>query len=356
MNTSPFISASSSTRSVMIDVIIALLPLLVIALWAFGERAFVVVICCILSSLIVNTWCDYSLLNKNKVSIDGSSIITGLLLSFTLSPLTPWYICVFGGAMAILFGKILWGGLGKNRYNPALIGREFMTSFFPLVMNSGSLWNTGVYVSNIKPSDNKIFLSGHFNTIIYNPSGALGEYSLVAISLGGIYLLIRNRISWHIPFTFLVTLSLVQSLLPIGNTIQFSTGGVLLGAVFMATDMPTSPTHRNAKLYFGVMLGLVISLLLYSGIHHVYLSYGILIMNAFTRQISEVMKPNAWGHSFQKDTIEKIGQTTIHILLITFSIISLHKADVILWLIFGYAGYMLFKFYDQTLFKTRTLF
>ncbi|WP_200974822.1 RnfABCDGE type electron transport complex subunit D [Echinicola sp. 20G] len=356
MNSSPFISASSSTRSVMIDVIIALLPLLVIALWAFGERAFVVVISCILSCLLVNVLSGYVILNKSKVSMDGSAIITGILLAFTLSPLTPWYVCVFGGSMAILFGKILWGGLGKNRFNPALVGREFMTAFFPFIMNGGSLWDTGLYVNNIDPGEYKIFLSGHFSTIIYNPTGALGEYSLVAISLGGIYLLIRNRISWHIPFTFLVTLSLVQSLLPIGNTIQFSTGGVLLGAVFMATDMPTSPTHRNAKLYFGMMLGLVISLLLYSGVHHVYLSYGILIMNAFMKQIGEVMKPNAWGHSFQKDTLEKIGQTSFHILLITFSVISLHKADVINWLIFGYAGYMLFKFYDQTQFKTRALF
>lgn len=300
MMSSPFIKAKSSTKVVMLDVVISLIPAMTVAVYAFSIRAVVVLASSVLSCVITDIVLGYFFLEKRSAQPNGAAIITGLLLAFTLSPLTPWHAVVFGGFTAILFGKILWGGLGKNTFNPALVGREFMTAFFPVIINNGPMWDTTLFVENSSIS----IPGGWYNNqlkesmavFLYSPSGALGEYSPAAIILGGVYLLFRNRISWHIPVAVLVTFLCASRILPAEGIRNFSSGGLLLGAVFMATDMPTSPTHKNGKLYFGAMLGIVISLMLFSSVNNVYLSYGILIMNGFCGSINSLFIPIAWGH------------------------------------------------------------
>lgn len=362
MKVSPFITAKTNTQVVMLDVILALTPLAAVAIYAFGTRAISILVFSLMACVITDLLFAYLFLNKRKWLPDGAAVITALLLAFTLSPLTPWYVVVFGGISAILFGKILWGGLGKNRFNPALVGREFMTAFFPAIMSDGVLWNTKLFVENTNASIRTLTdnpqLRELLTTFIYNPSGALGEYSLLALTLGGIYLLLRNRINWHIPVAFLFSLMLMQNILPDKGSANFSLGGVLLGAIFMATDMPTSPTHSNAKIYFGLMLGVVVSVMLSSGINNVYLSYSILLMNAFSAQINSLFIPTVWGHQPNKGFVkwEAIAKQTLIIILACFAIISLHKANLIHYLIYLFALYAILKFYYHHQFKTNELF
>lgn len=362
MKVSPFITSKTNTQAVMLDVIIALVPLAAVAIYAFGTRAITVLGYSLLSCVITDLLFGYLFLNKRKWLPDGAAVITALLLAFTLSPLTPWYLVVFGGISAILFGKILWGGLGKNRFNPALVGREFMTAFFPAIMSDGVLWNTKLFVEStnagIRTLTDNPQLRELLTTFIYNPLGALGEYSLLALALGGIYLLLRSRISWHIPVVFIFSLMLMQNILPIEGSANFSLGGLLLGAIFMATDMPTSPTQAKAKIYFGAMLGVVVAVMLSSGINNVYLSYGILLMNAFSAQINSLFMPTAWGHKPDRGFIkwETIAKQTLIILLACFAIISLHKANLIHYLIYLFALYTILKFYYHHQFKTNELF
>lgn len=334
MKVSPFITAKTNIQAVMLDVIIALVPLAAVAIYAFGTRATTVLGYSLLSCVITDLLFGYLFLNRRKWLPDGAAVITALLLAFTLSPLTPWYLVVFGGISAILFGKILWGGLGKNIFNPALVGREFMTAFFPAIMSDGVLWNTKLFVEStnagIRTLTDNPQLRELLSTLIYNPSGALGEYSLLALALGGIYLLLRSRISWHIPVVFLFSLMLIQNILP----------------------------QAKAKIYFGAMLGVVVAVMLSSGINNVYLSYGILLMNAFSAQINSLFMPTAWGHKPDRGFIkwETIAKQTLIILLACFAIISLHKANLIHYLIYLFALYTILKFYYHHQFKTNELF
>lgn len=324
----PFIKGRTGTTQIMADVIIALVPVALASYWAFGADSLLLISVCVFSSLLSDLCLGYLFLSRKAWSFDASGIITGLLLAFTLSPFTPWFIAAFGGVMASLFGKVLWGGTGTNQFNPALVGREFMVFLFPAIMNNGGLWNVSKFAEN--PG---LDLSGLFNTsalaqnvskIIFSPVGALGEYSSMCLLVGAFYLLLRRRISWHIPVAFFVAFWFVRSLFPAAALVRFSTGGVLLGVLFMATDMPTSPAHKNGKLYFGMMLGLVTALLLQGGVKFAYMSYSILILNGFTQKINELLKPTPHGrHVHLRSRIEPCIYLTLAIGVVTLAVISL---------------------------------
>lgn len=280
---------------------------------------------------------------KKRAFLDGSAIITGILLAFTLSPLTPLPIVAFGSASAILFGKILWGGLGKNRFNPALVGREFMSAFFP-VMSSGAIWatNASVVTGGWKSDEN---LPQYFLDLIYKPSGALGEYSILLIALGGLFLLVRNRISWHIPFWMLTVFSLCFWIFPDAADLKFSNGGLLLGSLFMATDMPSSPDHKSGKLYYGAMIGLISFLLILGGVRFEYLSFSILILNGLTPAINRAFQPTVWGKNLDwKSRTEQIFLLSIGSIGVTLAVISLSYYGLTRYAVFAYIVYLIFKF------------
>lgn len=298
-NISPYIKPRNNTvNAVMFDVIIALLPLIAVAYWAFGMLALKIIGTAILVACLTEFVFSILLLKKKTSVLDGSAIITALLLSFTLSPNTPLEIVAFGSFCAIIFGKILWGGLGKNKFNPALIGREFMAVFFASVMTSSSIWKTSEFVQNkvndLFPGIKYVYLEGYLNGLIYKTSGALGEYSILAILLGGFYLILKNRISWHIPFALLSTFTALFWLIPDSDDYKFSLAGILLGTLFMATDMPSSPTTSQGKLYYGAMIGLTTFIFIAGSIRYEYLSYAILLLNAFSSKISIVFIPRVW--------------------------------------------------------------
>jgi len=332
----------------MLDVIIALLPLLFTSWLAYGNLIIVQLSIVLFASLTTEFIFSALLLKKYNTFLDGSAIVTSMLLVCTLSPVTPWYVLLFGGFSAIFFGKIVWGGLGKNRFNPALVGREFMTVFFASIMTSSTIWKTQDLIQTksipLFPGIENTFLSNHINTLIFKSSGAMGEYSILAILIGGLYLLLRNRISWHIPLALIGSFTLLNWL-TLGNEVTFSTAGFLLGTLFMATDMPSSPTTANGKLYYGLMIGLVTYLLLKGGIRNEYMSYAILLLNGFSAQISIHFKPTTWGKErvWKKD-LENIFILTLHILCVTLAVITLYYYDLISYLIYLYIIYIIIKF------------
>ncbi len=353
MKLNPYIKApKNSTPRIMLDVIIALLPLVVTAYVAFGLHAMFLIFISVFSAVVTDFIFSGILLKNWRSVFDFSSVVTAILLAFIISPLTPWYVLGVGSSSAVLVGKILWGGLGKNLFNPALVGREIMTSLFPAVLGASGIWATQSLVNvqshNFFPGLESDYLNSYLSGLIYKTSGALGEYSSVLIILGGLYLLLRRRISWHIPTALLTVFYLCFWFVEDGDDLKYSIAGLLFGTIFMATDMPSSPNNNSGKLYYGGMIGLVTFLLILGGVRFEYLSYSILILNGFSSWISEVFTPRVWGMKVNwYIKIEQIFLLTLSILGVTLAVISLYKFDLQFWLIFIFIAYILYKFTVQ---------
>ncbi len=332
---------------VMLDVVIALLPALFVGWIAFGNLLLYQVGIALFTALVTEFCCSWLFLGKKNTLGDGSAVVTALLLVCTLSPITPGYIVAFGAFSAILFGKIAWGGLGKNRFNPALVGREFMAVFFASTMTSPSIWDTKASVQTPETTlfsalDNA-YVGDYLSSLVYKTNGALGEYSILCLVLGGIYLLVRNRISWHIPFALLGVFTL--SAWVGADDLRFSLSGIVLATIFMATDMPSSPTNAKGKLYYGGMIGLVAYLFLIGAVRYEYMSYSILLLNGFSPQISQVFQPRVWGQTKnRKKEVEAIFLLTLQILATALAIITLYYYGWIPYVVYLYILYCIVKF------------
>ena len=337
----PFVRTPDSVTKIMADVLIALLPCCVMAWVAFGwSPVFVILVCC--SSAVLTEFLFARLFfHKSAAIADGSAIITGTLLACTLAPFTPLHVAAFGGAMAVLFGKLLHGGLGRNRFNPALVGREFMTVFFPAVMASGTIWHD---VEKVSFSELNVLPDTFLNSLVFQGGGAIGEYSVFFLVIGGIYLLLRNRINWHIPTAITVSFTLLFMLLPKGEY-GFSLGGVLLAAIYMATDMPTSTSTRSGQIYFGTMIGASLVMFIASGVQDGHLSYSILLLNAFVTPINWVFKPRVWGapNQLQLQAMQGVGLTAA-ILGTAWCVVQLHDQGWIIYLIYLYIAWSIGNF------------
>ena len=347
--TNPFIKPKFNTiQAVMLDVIIALLPLIIAGYFAYGIIVLQQIAIAIATALAIEFLFSALLFKKYDSIFDGSAIVTALLLVFTISPVTPWHVVVFGSASAVLFGKLLWGGLGKNKFNPALVGREFMSVFFASIMTSPTIWKTNDLVKTSAKAffqtNDFDYLSQYFSSLLFKTSGAMGEYSILCLFIGGFYLLLRNRITWHIPFSLLGSFALIMWLL--GNSsMSFSLAGIALGTLFMATDLPSSPTTSNGKLYYGMMIGISIFIFIKGGIRFEYMSYSILLLNAFANEVSVVFKPTAWGYKIDwKKKTEAIFFLSLKILGSAFAILSLSYYGLIQYLVFIYIVYSIIKF------------
>ena len=329
----PFVRTPDSVSAIMADVLFALLPVCFMAWLAFGMEPVLVILVACGSAVATEFLFSALYFGKTDMVSDGSSLVTGTLLACTLAPFTPLYIVAFGGAMAVLFGKLLAGGLGRNRFNPALVGREFMTVFFPVAMTSGTLWYKHESV-NVARLD---WLPDTFaDSLLFRGNGAIGEYSVVLLILGGLFLLLRNRISWHIPAALTVSFTGLFFLLPQGDY-RFSLAGVLLGAIFMATDMPTSASTVIGRLYFGAMIGAVAVMCIGFGVKHEYMSYSILLLNAFVVPVDWIFRPRVWGRKSR--TAIRIAQgigLTAAIFAMAAVVIWLHYQEWIMYLVFLY--------------------
>ena len=341
MSFNPFVRTDVEVRDVMKDVIIALFPAIIAAGLVYGLTALLVIVTSIFSAVITEKLFSRIFLNDKDSALDLSAVITGILMALTLAPLTSLPVVAFGASMAIIFGKLMYGGIGKNVLNPAVVGREFMTVFFPAAMSSGTIWfsQEALRLSKINFFVNfqKTPIISYLDELLLTSSGSLGSYSVFALIMGGLYLLLKNRISWHIPVTLFATSFIATMILKDG--ISVSMGGLLLTGIFMATDMPTSPSFGGGKIYYGIMLGVVIVLLSVLGVKNETLSYVLLILNPFTRFINKVFRPVVFGYDVKEEVVKQVGKAiilTLGIIVFALIFIGLHKIGAIPYLVYLY--------------------
>ena len=337
----PYIRTEIDIKNIMKDVIISLFPAIIAAVLVYGINALLLIATSILSAVITEKLFSKIFLNDTNSIHDLSAIITGILMAMTLAPLTPLPVVIFGASMAVIFGKLMYGGIGKNILNPAVVGREFMTVFFSSAMSSGAIWFSkealGLSKINFFVKFSNTPLTRYLDELLLIPSGSLGSYSAFALILGGLYLLLKNRISWHIPVSLFATFFLITTLLKVDTSV--SIGGLLLTGIFMATDMPTSPSFAGGKIYYGIMLGLVIVLLSLLGIKNETLSYVLIILNPFTKFINKVFRPVVFGYNVKEEILKQSGKMillTIGIFTFAVIFVKFHKFGIIPYLVYLY--------------------
>ena len=325
VSASPHIKDTKTTATVMRDVIIALVPALLGSVLYFSFRALVIVAISILSSVLFEYLYNY-LFKKPQTVSDLSCIVTGMLIGFNLPVSAPVYLPVIASAFAIIVVKMLYGGIGKNVVNPALAGRIFLFLSFsnymtvwispnsalnhtaaklPLFANVGTdIVSSATPLSYLKNADSKIIYDLPLqNLVIGNIPGCIGETSAILLIIGGIYLLYKRVITWHIPVSILGTVALATFLFPSfdGITrIQFMSynlfsGGLILAAIFMATDYATSPVTPVGRIIYGVCIGLITVFIRYFGGYPEGVSFAIIIMNFFAWFIDKHTIPTKFG-------------------------------------------------------------
>ena len=345
----PYIRTEIEVRNIMKDVIISLVPAIIAAGLVYGIKALLVITVSVFSAVVTEKLFSRIFLNDKDSVHDLSAVITGILLALTLAPLTSLLVVAFGASMAVIFGKLMYGGIGKNVLNPAVVGREFMTVFFPTIMSSGAIWfsQEALNISKINFFTNfqKTPFMSYLDELLLTSSGSLGSYSAFALILGGLYLLLKNRISWHIPVTLFITSFIATLFLKDG--ISVSMGGLLLTGIFMATDMPTSPSFSGGKIYYGIMLGIVIALLSVLGVKNETLSYVLLILNPFTRFINKMFRPVVFGYDVKEEVGKQVGNgilLTMAIIAFALIFIGLHKIGAIPYIVYLYILLLTLKF------------
>ena len=313
---SPHIHGGDSIEKNMYGVLIALIPTFIFSIVFFGLGAILVTLTSVVACLVFEYVIQKYLMKQRPTIWDGSAIITGVLLAFNLPSSLPLWIVVIGALVAIGIGKMSFGGLGNNIFNPALVGRVFLLISFPVQMTSWPVPNgfattdavTGAtplaLVKEAVKSGQTIsdaLASGGFTTgnlIIGNIGGSLGEVAALGLLLGFAYMLIRKIISWHIPIAIFATVIVFSGILNLANPEHFAgpifhlfTGGMMLGAIFMATDYVTSPMTHKGMLIYGVGIGLLTVIIRVFGAYPEGMSFAILIMNGFTSLINRYCKP-----------------------------------------------------------------
>ena len=319
---SPHVHDSDSVKKNMYGVIVALLPALAAALWFFGLGALIVTVTSIAACMFFEYLIQRFLMKTKTTLSDGSAAVTGLLLAFNLPSNIPVWIILIGAAVAIGVGKMTFGGLGNNPFNPALVGRVFLLISFPVQMTTWPLPGgsrlayidaaTGATPLSVmkgglaagKPiSEIMAELPSYIDLFFgYNTGGSAGEIAGIALILGFGYLLFRKIITWHIPVAVIGTIAIFAGFLNIINPAEFVspvfhilTGGVLIGAIFMATDYATSPMTKKGMIIYGIGIGIITILIRVWGAYPEGISFAILIMNAFTPLINKYIKPKKYA-------------------------------------------------------------
>ena len=313
---SPHVHGGDSIEKNMYGVLIALVPTFIFSIVFFGVGAILVTLTSVAACLVFEYVIQKYLMKQRPTIWDGSAIITGVLLAFNLPSSLPLWIVVIGALVAIGIGKMSFGGLGNNIFNPALVGRVFLLISFPVQMTTWPVPNgfatadavTGATplalvkeaVKNGQAVGDTLSSVGITtgNLILGNIGGSLGEVAAIGLLLGFAYMLIRKIISWHIPVAIFATVIVFSGILNLADPAQFAgpvfhlfTGGLMLGAIFMATDYVTSPMTHKGMLIYGVGIGLLTVIIRVFGAYPEGMSFAILIMNGFTPLINRYCKP-----------------------------------------------------------------
>lgn len=306
ISASPHLHTSSSVSKCMWHVIVALLPAVACSLYYFGLGAMVVIAASILGCVIVEYAINRWMLRAPSTIGNGSAVLTGLLLALNLPSNIPVWIVLIGSVVAIGIGKMSFGGLGCNIWNPALVGRVFLLISFPAQMTSWPVplenqWRyldatTGattlgmLKLGEISPDSVDLW-----HNALGLTAGSLGEVSALALLLGFAWLLVTRVITWHIPVAIFASVALFA--LAVGDNIgvQLLSGGLMLGAIFMATDYVTSPMSRKGMIVYGVMIGVITVVIRKWGAYPEGVSFAILLMNSFVPLIDRYIKPRKFG-------------------------------------------------------------
>jgi electron transport complex protein RnfD len=315
---SPHVHSADSTQKIMLRVVYAMVPALLWSVFVFGFDALRVTAIAVVACLAFEYLIQKYLLKVKPSVTDGSALVTGILLAFNVPSNLPWWIIMVGAFAAIAFAKMPFGGLGNNIFNPALVGRVFLLISFPVQMTSWPVTNqsgvdavtgatplgiikealnNGVPVSEIVsklPVPKDLFLG--------NMGGSLGEISALLLILGGIYLLFAKVITWHIPVSVIGSAVLLAGIfwlvnpeLYINPVYHLLSGGLMLGAIYMATDMVSSPMTPKGQIVFGIGIGVLTILIRLFGAYPEGISFAILIMNAMVPLLNRYIKPKRFG-------------------------------------------------------------
>ena len=324
LTTSPFIKQQEDTPAVMRQVIYSLVPALLAAAYYFGLSALLVIFTGGISAVVAE-WIYNRLLGKPNSLKDYSALLTGLLLALTLPPGIPLWMVVIGAFFGIYVGKLVFGGLGGNTFNPALVGRAFMQASFPVAITTwGSFGNWSVFsqlrgpiftipfvqakveaVTMATPLSNMKFgghLAAFMDLFKGATAGSLGETSALLLLIGGIYLVVRNYINWRIPTAIFATIAVLATLLNLIDPVKFApayfhlfSGGLMLGAIYMATDPVTSPISHKGCWLFGVGIGVLVYVIRTWGGLPEGVMYAILLMNGLSPLINRAFQPRIYG-------------------------------------------------------------
>jgi electron transport complex protein RnfD len=313
----PHLRDTDNVPRIMWGVVIAIIPATLMGIYFFGLYALKVIVLAVVSALFFEWVAIKAFKNEGSV-LDGSAVVTGLLLALNLPSSSPWWLVIVGSAVALFLGKHVYGGLGNNPFNPALVARvalliawpAHMTSYFApgnifkavdaeTMATPMSIWKVELVSKGTIEQANGISLWDMFTG---NIGGSLGEVSAAALLLGGLYMLFRKIITWHIPVLYIGTVGLFTSILWLIEPSKFINplfhllgGGLFLGAIFMATDMVTTPVTKKGMIIFGIGCGLITVIIRQWGGYPEGVSFSILIMNAFTPIIDKLTEPKPFG-------------------------------------------------------------
>ena len=308
----PHVQTAQSTAKIMRDVVIALMPALVVSTVVFGWDVLRVVALSV-ASCVVFEYLIQKFLFRGPLTISNwSAVVTGVLLAFNLPASIPWWIVVIGAFVAIAVAKMTFGGLGKNPFNPALVGRVFLIAYpvqmttFPLPVNGSFDALSGATPLAAVKHGAAADVLGTQELLLGNMPGSLGEVAALALLAGFVYLLWRRVITWHIPVTVLVTMALFAFVVALARgesgaalwqfpLFHVLAGGAMLGAIFMATDYSTSPMTVRGGVIFAVGIGLITMLIRLWGAYPEGMSFAILIMNSCVPLINKYVKPKRFG-------------------------------------------------------------
>ncbi|MEJ2171830.1 MAG: RnfABCDGE type electron transport complex subunit D [Woeseiaceae bacterium] len=326
----PLLRQDMTTPKAMRDVLYALMPATAASLWFFGLSAILVIGACIAGAVLAE-WLFAGREARGRSLLDASGTLTGLLLGLTLPPGLPMWMAFLGGFVGISLGKVIWGGLGHNLFNPALLGRAFLLATFPIAMTTwvpavatGGFFD--VYPGNLALPFMQVQVDGVTaatplgmlkfdqevtplaNLAFGKVSGSLGETSGLLLLLGGVYLWLKRDLDWRIPVSILLTVMIFSAVLGLFDAARFPTplfsvfsGGLLLGAIYMATDPVTSPVTPRGAWIFGIGVGVIVMLIRVFGGLPEGVMYAILLMNAATPLIDRYTQPRVFGRGVETE-------------------------------------------------------
>ncbi len=318
---SPHLHADQSVSKIMYGVVFSLIPAMLVSFYFFGLAAILVTLTAVVSCMAFEYLIQKYLIKGPLTIFDGSAIITGVLLAFNVPANLPLGIVVIGSAVAIGMGKMTFGGLGKNPFNPALVGRVFLMISFPVQMTTypkPAAFSTALSDAVTGPTPLTIIKDGvsrgepiselmmkipdSLNMLMGNMGGSAGEISAIAILLGGLYMLFRKIITWHIPVVYLGSAAIFAGIFWLINpevypdpVFHLVTGGLMLGAIYMATDYATSPMSPRGMVIYAVGCGVLTIIIRLFGAYPEGVAFSILIMNAFVPLINKALKPKRFG-------------------------------------------------------------